>query len=134
MKESINNKNALITNSNLPEINADENQMIQLLQNLIGNALKFNINAPLIYISARDLDTEWEFLVRDNGIGIDLQYRERIFQIFQRLHNKVDYAGTGVGLAICKRIVERHSGKIWVESELGKGSTFFFTIPKKLKN
>ncbi|MCK5186657.1 MAG: cyanobacterial phytochrome A, partial [Deltaproteobacteria bacterium] len=86
---------------------------------------------PHIYLSAELKENEWIFSVRDNGIGIDPQYKERIFKMFQRLHSIDEYPGTGIGLAICERIVERHEGKIWVESEVGKGSTFYFTIPVK---
>ena len=112
-------------------VNADEGQMMQLLQNLVENALKYCDGTPVIHISSEEDDNFYKFSVKDNGIGIEQQYLERIFQIFQRLHTKEKYEGTGIGLAVCKRIVERHNGEIWVESELGKGSTFYFTIPKK---
>ncbi len=128
---NIKEKNALVVNDELPTIAADEGQMVQLIQNLIGNSLKFSKNAPRIHILARELDDSYLFSVRDNGIGMDSRYLDKIFQIFQRLHPKEDYGGTGIGLAICKRIVEGHGGRIWVESRLGKGSTFYFTIAKK---
>lgn len=134
LKVSITECNAEITSDPLPEIMADKNQLILLFQNLIGNAIKFKKEDehPTIHISARndEKNGEYVFSVTDNGIGIDPQYAERIFVIFQRLHTRNEYSGTGIGLAICKKIVERHGGKIWVESELGKGSTFYFTIPK----
>lgn len=130
MKATIQEKNALITNDDLPDIIGDESQILQLLQNLVVNALKFSVNNPRIHISAENMKDEWKFGVKDNGIGIEPQYRDKIFLIFQRLHTKTEYSGTGIGLAICKRIVERHSGKIWVESEIGNGSTFYFTIKK----
>ena len=123
-------KNALLTNGELSLVYADEGQMIQVLQNLIGNALKFSMNAPLIHISSKEENDYFIFSVKDNGIGIEKQYFERIFQIFQRLLPKDEYEGTGIGLAICKRIIERHGGKIWVESEINKGTTFYFTIKK----
>lgn len=130
LKLKIEEKNALVTNDDLPEINADEGQMVQLLQNLIGNAIKFCNSSPIIHISAAEKEDHFLFSVRDNGIGIESQYFSRIFQIFQRLHPRDVYGGTGIGLAICKRITERHCGKIWVESVPGEGSEFFFTIKK----
>jgi len=114
----------------MPSIVADEPQMTQLFQNLIGNALKFHgVEAPRVEISAAKEGTDWMFSVRDNGIGIDPQYKDRIFEIFQRLHTREEYSGTGIGLAIAKKIVQRHGGRIWVDSEPGKGTTFRFTIP-----
>jgi PAS domain S-box-containing protein len=126
----IQEKNALVTNDELPTVSADEGQMIQLLQNLVGNAIKFSGKMPVIHITSKEEKDYFIFSVKDNGIGIEPQYFDRIFQIFQRLHPKEEYSGTGIGLAICKRIVERHGGKIWVESELGLGTTFYFTILK----
>lgn len=127
----IKEKNAKISYEHLPNVNADYSQFIQLFQNLITNAIKFNENKiPEIKIQATQKDKEWLFSVSDNGIGIDKQFSERVFLMFQRLHTYKEYPGTGIGLAICKKIVERHGGKIWVESEIGKGSIFYFTIPK----
>jgi chemotaxis family two-component system sensor kinase Cph1 len=107
--------------------------LTRLLQNLIGNGIKFHKkNArPEIHVSALRTDGGWAFSVRDNGIGIAPEYFERIFKIFQRLHTSQEYADTGIGLAVCKKIVERHGGEIWVKSELGQGSTFYFTIPDR---
>lgn len=114
----------------LPTVRIDPLQFTQLLQNLIGNALKFcSEERPLIRIDAAREDDEWHFRVSDNGIGIDPQYAERIFVIFQRLHTRQHYPGTGIGLAICKRIIEQVGGRIWVESALGRGATFHFTVP-----
>jgi PAS domain S-box-containing protein len=126
----INEKSALITNDDLPVVFADGRQMLQLLQNLIANALKFCNTSPRIHVSAKEENDQFTFSVRDNGIGIESQYFERIFQIFQRLHGREEYGGTGIGLAICRRIVERHGGKIWLESKPGQGTVFFFTIIK----
>jgi len=119
-----------VSHDPLPEVMADYTQLVQLFQNLIVNGIKFHgKEAPKIHISAEKIASEWVFSVRDNGIGIDPQYSEKIFEVFKRLHKKEEYPGTGIGLAICKKIIERHGGHIWVESELGKGSTFCFTLP-----
>ena len=128
----IERSNAVITFDDLPVVMADPGQLGRLFQNLVGNALKFRGGEPpRIQVAARREERNWVFSVRDNGIGIDTKYRDRIFVIFQRLHTMETYAGTGIGLSICKKIVERHGGRIWMESEPGKGSTFCFTIPAK---
>jgi hypothetical protein len=130
LQVAIRDSDAIVTHDPLPVVLADPTQMTQLLQNLIGNALKFRgERQPEIHIGAQRQAGEWLFSVQDNGIGIEPQHTERIFVIFQRLYNRGAYPGAGIGLAICKRIVERHGGRIWVESEPGKGSTFTFTIP-----
>jgi signal transduction histidine kinase len=130
LKLIINERNAEIVSDELPVVFADETQMVQLLQNLISNSIKFSQCSPKIFISSGIEDQHYVFSVRDEGIGIESQYFERIFQIFQRLSARGEYDGIGIGLAICKRIVERHKGKIWVESRPGKGSVFSFTIPE----
>jgi light-regulated signal transduction histidine kinase (bacteriophytochrome) len=122
---------ATVTHGALPEIVADPQQLAQLFQNLIGNAMKFRgEEPPRIHVACEQRPDVWVFTVRDNGIGLDPQYAERIFMMFQRLHTKAEYPGTGIGLAICKKIVERHGGRIWVESQPGKGCTFGFTIAR----
>jgi light-regulated signal transduction histidine kinase (bacteriophytochrome) len=129
---AIKEKGAKVSYNALPTIIADEAQIIQLFQNLIGNAIKFCQNKPpKIKIRTREDDDKWIFGVQDNGIGIAPEFHERIFQIFQRLHTRQEYKGTGIGLAVSKRIVDRHGGKIWVDSKPGKGTTFWFTIPKQ---
>lgn len=131
LKLSIEENQAIITYDALPQIIADEVQLEQLFRNLISNALKFRgQKPPQIHIGCEERELDYLFWVKDNGIGIEPQFADRIFVIFQRLHTIDEYPGTGIGLAISKRIVERHNGRIWVESEPGKGSTFYFTIPK----
>jgi light-regulated signal transduction histidine kinase (bacteriophytochrome) len=130
LRLAITDSQAVITYDPLPTIQGDATRLKQVLQNLISNAIKFRGPAPpQIHITARRTDAQWQFSVRDNGIGIDLTQAGRLFQVFQRLHPQGGYQGTGIGLAICKRIVEQYGGRIWVESELGKGTTFFFTLP-----
>jgi hypothetical protein len=151
LASAIEESGAVVTNGDLPMVEVDYSQLVRVFQNLIGNAIKFRgETSPRVHVSAKGGTTDhadgtypgkpaagrvtvspsfWNFSVSDNGIGIEPQYFERIFVIFQRLHDKVKYPGTGIGLAICRRIVERHGGKIWVESEFGKGSTFNFTLP-----
>lgn len=127
---AISETNAKITSDKLPVVSADSTQIMQIFQNLLSNAIKFHSKtSPIIHVSAENHDNYWIFCVKDNGIGIEPEYYEQIFAIFKRLHGKQQYSGTGVGLAICKKIVERHGGKIYVESEYGNGATFCFTIP-----
>ncbi len=129
LKVYLEEKNANITYDKLPVVYGDYNQFVQLFQNFIANSIKYSINDPVIHISAEKKEQYWIFHVNDNGMGIDPKHHDRIFRIFQRLHRMGDYDGTGIGLAICKRIVERHGGDIWVDSELGNGATFYFKIP-----
>jgi len=126
---AIEESSAAVTHDPLPTVMGDDLQLCQVFQNLIGNAIKFcRVQPPHIHVSAEQNGNYWVFSVCDNGIGIDPQYTDSIFEIFKRLHSSVEYPGTGIGLAICKKIVERHGGRIWVESEPGNGSTFYFTI------
>lgn len=121
---------AVVTSGGMPVVLGDPTQLTQLFQNLISNALKFHADRPvIIHIAAVLKEEEWWFTVADNGIGMEPQYFERVFQVFQRLHTRRAYLGTGIGLAICKKVVERHGGRIWVESQAGQGATFCFTIP-----
>jgi PAS domain S-box-containing protein len=130
LKAAIEDSGAVITRDPLPTVKGDGTQLGQLFQNLIGNGIKFRgAAAPQIHVSSRRNGKGWIFSVRDRGIGIDARFAERIFMMFQRLHAKGEYPGAGIGLAICKKIVERHGGEIWVESRPGDGSTFYFTIP-----
>ena len=134
LKVAIRENKAKIACDQLPMVFGDDTQLIQVFQNLIGNAIKFHgKQSPEIHVSSKRKNGNYEILVRDNGIGIDPRYAERIFLIFQRLHNREDYPGNGIGLAICKRIVERHGGTIWVESKDEQGATFHFTLPAKVK-
>jgi signal transduction histidine kinase len=127
---AVDESSAKVTHDPLPAVNGDEVQLGRLFQNLISNAIKYRSRtAPEVHVSCRREGNDWIFAVRDNGIGIDPRYAKKLFVIFQRLHTREEYPGTGIGLAICKKIVERHGGKIWVESELGKGATFLFTVP-----
>ncbi|OUL34827.1 ATP-binding protein [Nostoc sp. 106C] len=130
LRGRIHETEAVITHDPLPTVMADSTQLMQLFQNLIANAIKFRSDKPpQIHIGAERLEDEWLFSVRDNGIGLDPRFSERIFVIFQRLHTREEYPGTGMGLAICKKIIECHRGRIWVESQLDEGATFYFTIP-----
>ena len=130
LRTTLEDTGGVVTHDPLPSVMAAGSQLGQVFQNLIGNALKYwSDQPPGVHVAARQIDGNWQFSIKDNGIGIDPQYADRIFTIFQRLHKREEYSGTGIGLAICKKIVERHGGQIWVESAVGKGSTFFFTIP-----
>jgi len=129
--DKIKSSGAKIEVAHLPVLEGRKTQLSQLFQNLLSNAIKYKSNEPLkIEIGCSDKKKHWEFFIRDNGIGIDPKFSEKIFIIFQRLHNKSEYEGTGIGLAICRKIVDRHGGRMWVESEPGKGSTFRFLLCK----
>ncbi len=131
LEKEISSAHAKITCIKLPRTMGDRAQLVQLFQNLLGNAVKYHgEKPPEIKLLVRDENAHWIFSVEDNGIGIDKQYAEKIFQPFQRLHTYSEYSGTGLGLSICKNIVERHGGKIWVESKKGHGTTFYFDFPK----
>jgi len=130
LRESVTQSSACITSDCLPAVKMREVHLQQLFQNLIGNAIKYRRDEPpRVHVSAKKKDGHWLFSVEDNGIGIQPESKEQIFGIFKRLHTNDKYAGTGIGLAICQRIAERYRGRIWVESEPGRGSTFFFTVP-----
>jgi light-regulated signal transduction histidine kinase (bacteriophytochrome) len=132
LKMTMEETGAVVTHDSLPTVMADNLQLGQLFQNLIGNAIKFHGDQPpRVLVSVRSDGYQWIFSARDNGIGIAPEFTERIFLIFQRLHGKEKYPGTGIGLAVCKKIVECHGGHIWVESEVGKGATFYFTLPRQ---
>ncbi|MBN1813034.1 MAG: GAF domain-containing protein [Anaerolineae bacterium] len=133
LRVAIEESKATITFDDLPIVGADATQLTQVYQNLISNAIKFHKKdiPPCIHVSAERQEDEWRFSVRDNGIGIAPEHTERIFLIFQRLHTREEYPGTGIGLAVCKKIIERHGGRIWIESEPEEGSTFYFTIPAR---
>jgi light-regulated signal transduction histidine kinase (bacteriophytochrome) len=129
LRSAIEESHAIVTHDPMPAVLADETQLTQLFQNLVGNAIKYqNPGVPRIHIAARRSEGKWIFSVKDNGLGIDPQYFEKIFGMFQRLHKREEFAGTGIGLAICKKIIERHGSSITVESTLGQGSTFSFAL------
>lgn len=135
LQSAVEESRAIVTRDPLPTVRANDKQLLQLFQNLLSNALKFRgEQPPCVHVSAKRHANEWLFSVRDNGIGIDPQYADRIFIVFQRLHTIAEYPGTGIGLAICKKIVEHHGGRMWMESQLGKGATFYFTIPIERNN
>jgi PAS domain S-box-containing protein len=132
LQASIVENKATVTLDKLPVVSGDSVQLVQLFQNLVSNAIKFHgAEPPRVHVSAKDKGLEYQFAVSDNGIGIDPQYFDRLFKIFQRLHTREEYTGSGIGLAICKKIVDRHGGRIWIESQLGKGSTIYFTLSKR---
>jgi light-regulated signal transduction histidine kinase (bacteriophytochrome) len=132
LKMAIEEAGATVEIGELPVVVGERSLLLQLLQNLIGNAVKFRGEAPItVRIEAERDGAFWRFTVRDNGIGIEAEYLERIFLIFQRLHERSRYPGTGIGLAVCKKVVEHHGGRIWVESTPGAGSAFFFTLPEQ---
>lgn len=133
LRSSIEDTHGEVTRGELPTVVGDRSQISQLLQNLIGNAIKYHgEQPPQVRVSAEDTGGQWTIAVRDNGIGIAAKHREQIFEIFRRLHTADKYPGTGIGLAVCRRIVQRHGGEIWLESSPGQGSTFFFTIPERV--
>jgi PAS domain S-box-containing protein len=133
LRATIGESGAIVTQGSLPAVTMDETQLTQVFQNLVGNAVKYRTaEAPRVHVSAESNGSrEWTFSVKDNGLGIDPQYFQRIFVIFQRLHGREEFKGTGIGLSICKKIVERLGGKIWVESQPEKGSTFYFSLPRR---
>jgi light-regulated signal transduction histidine kinase (bacteriophytochrome) len=131
LKPLIDESEASVNVSTLPQVFGNASQLMRLFQNLISNALKYKSDLkPVIEIGFVEKDNEWEFFVKDNGIGIEEKYFEKIFVIFQRLHSRTEFSGTGIGLAICKKIADLHRGRMWVESSLQNGSKFYFTIGK----
>jgi len=131
LESSIRDAGGQVVCGELPVVMGDRSQLVQLMQNLIGNGLKYHGDkSPSVHVSAKRNGSEWTVSVRDNGIGIDPKYHERIFEIFKRLHDQTEYPGTGIGLAVCRRVVTRHGGRIWLESEAGQGSVFHFTLPE----
>jgi light-regulated signal transduction histidine kinase (bacteriophytochrome) len=134
LKTAVAESRAQVTHDPLPTLRADEAQLCQVFQNLIGNAVKFHgPETPHVHVTVEKEGGDWRFTVKDDGIGISLEYAQRIFVVFQRLHSTAEYPGTGIGLAIAKKIVERHGGRIWVDSTPGKGSTFCFTLPASME-
>jgi chemotaxis family two-component system sensor kinase Cph1 len=133
LRAAIIESNAEFDIEDLPEVAVERTQLIQLFQNLISNSIKYRNGPPKITISAELSVDRWLFTLRDNGIGVDPKYAERIFDMFARLHGKTEYSGTGIGLAICKKIVLAHGGKIWMESEVGQGSIFYFSLPAAIQ-
>ena len=130
LESAIEESAATVTHDHLPTVMADDTQLVQVFQNLISNAIKFRReDPPRIHVSTSEMPAGWTFSIQDNGIGIDPEYADRIFVIFQRLHTRSEYPGNGIGLAICKKVVEQHGGRIWLESRPGQGSTFHFSIP-----
>ena len=132
LEVAIHETGAVIECGKMPMVRGDASQLTQLFQNLIGNAIKYRRPAetPRVQVTAKSRRGEWEFSVRDNGIGIDPSFSSRVFEVFQRLHGQESYSGAGIGLAICKKVVERHQGRIWFESTLGQGCRFYFTLPR----
>ncbi|MEO6723552.1 MAG: ATP-binding protein [Ferruginibacter sp.] len=132
-RKRIEDTHAVVKTSDLPTLQSYKTPLHQVFQNLIGNALKYHENGtpPIVEISCEDKKSAWQFAVKDNGIGISNEYFEKIFVVFKRLHSSDSYSGTGMGLSICKKIIERMGGRIWVESQNGEGCTFYFTLPKE---
>ena len=133
LQGAIQESGAVVTHDRLPTVMADSVQLAQLFQNVVGNAIKYrSAEPPRVHISAKKNDAgEWVFSMRDNGLGIEPQHFEKIFVMFQRLHGRGEFSGTGIGLAMCKKIVDRHGGRIWVESDSGQGSTFCLALPER---
>ncbi len=133
LRAAVEQSGAVVTHDSLPDVRADATQLAQVFQNLVGNAIKYHgAEVPHVHVSAaKHGDNEWIFSVRDNGLGIEAQYFERIFVLFQRLHGRNEFEGTGIGLAVCKKLLERMGGRIWVESQPGKGSNFCFALPER---